>query len=393
MPASTLVSKKACKVVKAKPSTKKSKLPPTAPAAAEPKKQKTIEKATAALPTEVPTTIPPAESEKEQKVCYKCGFKGHAAKECQKMRSGTTTCFQCGNTGHFSRECPVQSAGGPCFKCGKPGHKPLRCPTESNRKVLLTGVPENATEEMIAARLPDLLSVHLIYKDNVFKGCALLVFHNVPQADAAVATGHITVCGQRCNMQLSAGMCQGCGETGHFQSQCPNSKLKAFIARLPAEANLADVQTQVQGAKGLYRVMADGVFQGFGYVLFRTAEDLQQAVYKREINLCGTTCVLDLPKGKSNVTCMKCGEIGHAAKNCENSRRQVVIGHVPAAATNEEILAKLPQVQLIRWARRNGEFLGFGFILFETEAAARAANEMESITVRGEKCTLRPQIK
>lgn len=70
--------------------------------------------------------------------CFKCGGKGHWAKDCSSMAKSSLSqpsggeCFKCGEPGHWSKDCPranlTSSAQSTCFKCGKPGHWRSQCP-------------------------------------------------------------------------------------------------------------------------------------------------------------------------------------------------------------------------------------------------------------------------
>jgi hypothetical protein len=60
--------------------------------------------------------------------CYRCGKKGHIARNCKSAKDFRGKCYRCGKEGHFAKECPTRRAGLKCFKCDSPDHLANKCP-------------------------------------------------------------------------------------------------------------------------------------------------------------------------------------------------------------------------------------------------------------------------
>jgi predicted GIY-YIG superfamily endonuclease len=64
----------------------------------------------------------------EEITCFNCGLKGHLSTECySKRKKDTITCFNCGLKGHLSTECYRKKPVITCFNCGLKGHLSTEC--------------------------------------------------------------------------------------------------------------------------------------------------------------------------------------------------------------------------------------------------------------------------
>lgn len=59
---------------------------------------------------------------KNEVQCYRCGEKGHIAKDC---RSGETRCYRCNGSGHVAKDCKFRNAV--CHNCHNTGHIKSAC--------------------------------------------------------------------------------------------------------------------------------------------------------------------------------------------------------------------------------------------------------------------------
>jgi hypothetical protein len=57
--------------------------------------------------------------------CFKCGRKGHNAKDCFYDKD-KMACFKCREKGHYPRDCDVDNRK--CFQCNEKGHLKYECP-------------------------------------------------------------------------------------------------------------------------------------------------------------------------------------------------------------------------------------------------------------------------
>ena len=55
--------------------------------------------------------------------CFKCGGKGHMARDCA-APPRPRACYLCAQLGHDSRDCPNSL----CWRCQRPGHMARDCP-------------------------------------------------------------------------------------------------------------------------------------------------------------------------------------------------------------------------------------------------------------------------
>ncbi|KAJ0808970.1 putative transcription factor interactor and regulator CCHC(Zn) family [Helianthus annuus] len=47
----------------------------------------------------------------DNRMCYKCGFRGHIAVNCQSQNFETRRCYECKIIGYIARDCPMRSKG------------------------------------------------------------------------------------------------------------------------------------------------------------------------------------------------------------------------------------------------------------------------------------------
>ena len=86
-------------------------------------------------------TDPSMAKELDRHVCFNCGSREHALRDCPDKNEGYlyfATCFYCKEKGHLSRDCPkneegIYHKGGCCYECGSKRHLAKECPERAKR--------------------------------------------------------------------------------------------------------------------------------------------------------------------------------------------------------------------------------------------------------------------
>ncbi|XP_077582649.1 CCHC-type zinc finger, nucleic acid binding protein b [Stigmatopora nigra] len=125
--------------------------------------------------------------------CYRCGERGHVARDCERTEDA---CYNCGQAGHISRECPEPKKERQplCYNCGKAGHVARECQHAHQQKCYSCGG-----------------------SDHIQKGCHKVKCYRCGEL------GHVAMhCKQA--PQLS---CYNCGKAGHLAKECAEEEREA----------------------------------------------------------------------------------------------------------------------------------------------------------------------
>lgn len=147
---------------------------------------------------------------KNEVQCYRCGEKGHIAKDC---RSGGARCYRCNGSGHVAKDCKFRNAE--CHNCHNTGHIKKACKTSK---------PQMPTSGKHERRKP----VHYVENDpqdvSDDNYIASLELNNLTSAD--IIWIHLKINGMRMKMELDTGSAISVMAEEEFRRKFRDLKLK-----------------------------------------------------------------------------------------------------------------------------------------------------------------------